>query len=877
MYSGQYTVNGSTVTGSGTSNSAYFTGATGTGYDVTVQSGANLSSSSGTNAIQLDNGTVTVQSGATVAGTSANSVYFSGTNGTGTLNNAGTLNGSGTDNYNVALQGTSVVNNTGTIGGAGWAGIYIQGNGVVNNTGTILESGVIGVNIVGNANISNSGTVYEGYYGGAIDTGFSIGNPRTGSDGAVTVFNTTTGILTSGMGGNCNGSGIQVYSNHSVATLTNAGTITSTAACFSEGIGLYGAGSGSILNSGTIYGNNTGGSYIIEGIGIDSSDSNISITNNGTITLVGTGGGGEGIIVSGSNAITINNSNLINVSVTGTDDYGVFIDGTSSNVTITNTGTIEASGGSTISSGVYGANESSEVSVTNSGSISGSTYGVYLGGDHSSLLTTTGGVITGGTDAIALAGTNDTVAIGGQSHISGTIEGDVANHGTPLSGNSLTFYLSGLNASQIAAFNSEIATAGTGAGTYTVGGDTYSWDSFGNVILAPVGNNLQPVVDGGLGGIAGRLANMPFNASYTALYSAAATNPQAALNSFTGREVINAYRSQNTGNAIALSQLTGNRSFDTRSGSSQVAGDPILVADLWNASVMTDAGGGLIMQKIPSLWSAWFTEGVTYANAGTTAPSPGYRSTINSPAGGIDYRLTPETTVGALFRYQSAETYFEDGSRSGLTSVLIGTDDSWSQDHWFVNGSLAGGFGIYDNQRVTLGGAGAISKPASSEIFGDISGGYDFTASDNARLSPIVGLQYNRIAINSYNERGAGAYDISQGSQIINGLQSKVGVNLSNDFMWQGIAFTPKAQAAWYHELLNQSQNVTESIGSAAQLSGFGAQAAKADRDYGMFGIGVNMKPTQLPQDMSLFVNYDTQVGLDYIARTVWGGVKVAF
>jgi hypothetical protein len=354
--------------------------------------------------------------------------------------------------------------------------------------------------------------------------------------------------------------------NGSSAAIINAGTITSYGGCAAQGINPGGFASGSVLNSGAIFvsANGSTSTYFLNGIEV-SSDNNFNVTNTGTVTVEGGGAISQGILVDGTSSnITVNNSNLVNVTTTGAEADGAYTDAATSNISFTNSGTIEASGGTTASYGVHTIAGSTGVSVVNSGTISGTNYGIYLGGNNSSVTTTTGGHISGGTDAIALAGTNDSVTVRGQSHISGLIQGDVTTPGTPLSGDVLNLYLAGLTPTQITALKAEIASAGTGTGTYTVGSDTYAWDSFSTVNLSAI-STLKPMVDPGLGSIAGRIDNLPslLSTDFDPFYTDASNNPEAALNSLTGREFINAYRTITVSDDMAFGELTDGRAMDT--------------------------------------------------------------------------------------------------------------------------------------------------------------------------------------------------------------------------------------------------------------------------------------------------------------------------
>jgi outer membrane autotransporter protein len=834
-------VNGTTVTGAGTSSSAFFDGTVGLGYDVTVQSGSALTSPNGVDEIKLDNGTVTVQSGATItAAGAANTVHFTGTAANGTLINGGNI-----------------------VGGGALYNVLFDGNGTVNNSGTIGPSIVVGIGFNGNFTLTNTGTIYEGVYGNAIG-----GNAH---GGVLNITNAVGGTISSQIGGNCYGSGMQVYGASS-ATIVNAGTITSTAGCGSEGIGV-GTLSGSLLNSGTIYGNSATGMYDLLGIDLYGGTTNMAVTNSGTITL-DADLRGFGVYVGNTHDSTIRNTNLIDVNSLGTEAHGVYIDAASYNIGITNSGTILATGGSAASDGIRTLAGSNNITIENAGSITGDDYGIFIGGNTSTITTSTGSTIQGGTAAIGLAGTDNVVKVRGQSHIVGVIEGNTSSPGTPLANNKLNLYLTGLSGTQIDAFNAAILTAGTGAGTYTVGADTYSWDSFSEVNLAAF-SNLRSQVDSGLGDVAGRIDGLPGNlsADFDSFYDIASNDPQSALNSLTGRQIVSAYSTMSMGSARALGELSDSRAsiLQNEMGGTEVKSGG---GGMLSTMLLTSSIGG--QQPVQSKWGAWIDNSVTFTHQDTTSDGPGYHGSIETPTIGLDYRVTPDLTIGGLAHVQVANSDFKDGSHARLEDALIGAYGVYSHDSWFANGLLGVGYNDYDNRRVALNGSTAEGSPSGEEFMATLGGGYNFKQ-DGWNLAPVAGLQYTYIDVDSYNEEGAGAMNLKVSNQNINSLRTKLGAQVSSNFNVSGVKLTPNAAASWYHDLLDGNNKVDESLSGAPELGEFGVESTNSDRDFATLRLGVSAKPLESTEDITFYVNYSDQMSRNFNANTVYGGVRIGF
>lgn len=201
---------------------------------------------------------------------------------------------------------------------------------------------------------------------------------------------------------------------------------------------------------------------------------------------------------------------------------------------------------------------------------------------------------------------------------------------------------------------------------------------------------------------------------------------------------------------------------------------------------------------------------------------------------------------------------------------------TWADDRWFANGLLGAGFSKYNNARVALNNSIARSDPSGTEFIANVSGGRDFK-SNGWRLSPIAGLQYSHIEINSYAEDGAGAMNLTVSDQHIDSLRSKIGIQAARSVEWNDIVLTPRTQASWYHELLDGTHGVAETLSGAPELGEFDLNSTKRNKDLVAVGFGIAATPSGWDDDVTFFVNYSAQLATDYTANTVYGGVKIAF
>ena len=204
-HSVEYTVSGSTVTGAGPSNnaSAFFSGASGQGYTVTINSGVALGNTTRFDEVDFDHGTLT-NNGALSGGTE-DTIFMTGT-GTVTNSSGSSITNSSND---VVVLGSATVTNSGYLNATSGTGIVGDGGGTFNNTATGTIVAETGIALDDQGTVTNSGVIQAaGGYG-----------VEFASLGTLTLTNTSTGSISSKYGIFDDGSG----------TVTNSGYMKATA------------------------------------------------------------------------------------------------------------------------------------------------------------------------------------------------------------------------------------------------------------------------------------------------------------------------------------------------------------------------------------------------------------------------------------------------------------------------------------------------------------------------------------------------------------------------------------------------------------------------------------------------------------------------
>jgi len=689
------------------------------------------------------------------------------------------------------------------------------------------------------------------------------------------------------------------YEDSTGSTVTNSGSIESDE---SDAIDLTSENSGGtavnkLTNSGEIFGND-------RAIYFHASDADSNtLTNSGIVE-----GDRDAIDFEGndSNTNTFHNSNS-GIIVSG-GGYGVHLEGNDSGTnTFTNAGYIISFGdednnnhndrfGPNGEDAVYFQGQGASVnSLTNTGLIAGEeSDGIYFRGSNgTNTITLDGGGVYGDDHAIYIAeGTSDVaVDIVGRSEI----EGDIDNRGST---GTIHLDLVGVTSAVAAQL---AADQGDDYGDLEVGDQSYDWR---NLTMSGTAVVLEQVVDPGLRSAARAIdnQNQDLALGFDGFYSAAAVNPEAALNELTGREIDNAIDVNEVNQATTLAYELQNH-LDSAShgvGGFDMSDFHVSTASQF-AFMDTDAQlssllhgsqfGGTDMSTdnkdmkdtkqtdevaAAPRWGAWASGTVTIADQ-SPGSIPGYQATTGSPTLGLDYRLNSHWTVGALINYSTTGANFGDGSRLGVQTGLGGFYGVYHQDKWHVNAFAAGGYSTYDIDRTTFG-ATASSHPNGEQVVSDATGGYDVHLTHDLMLTPELGVTYTHVGVNNYTEETAGALDLSKGEQDIDSLRSHLGARLSDEFTWRGVTFIPEVRASYYHEFMDDSRGVTTSLPGAAALGAFPVSTQNPERDFALAGVGLNTVFTGAGLPMGAFLNYDVQVGQsDYTAQNIDAGFRVGF
>jgi uncharacterized protein with beta-barrel porin domain len=115
----------------------------------------------------------------------------------------------------------------------------------------------------------------------------------------------------------------------------------------------------------------------------------------------------------------------------------------------------------------------------------------------------------------------------------------------------------------------------------------------------------------------------------------------------------------------------------------------------------------------PADWGAWVAGTAQFATRDTTESTPGYHYTTASPIIGLDYRVTHDFLLGAIFSFADTSLNFSNsGGTLDIDTELAGLYAVWAHGGFQVNGLAGYGFNQYEVNRPAF--AWPIPRPTAA-------------------------------------------------------------------------------------------------------------------------------------------------------------------
>lgn len=264
----------------------------------------------------------------------------------------------------------------------------------------------------------------------------------------------------------------------------------------------------------------------------------------------------------------------------------------------------------------------------------------------------------------------------------------------------------------------------------------------------------------------------------------------------------------------------------------------------------------------------------------STGEERGYRFTTGGLTLGADYRLTDQLILGLAFGYDGTSAVFSQDSGAMDTDSYHGSfyGSYYLPADFYVD--WIGNFTRHDydmkrNIRYTGFSSRARSNPEGNQYGFAVSFGKDFAISE-WNLNPYLRMEYAKLQIDAYQEKGGGGLGLAFGSQDDHSLTTDLGAQIGRSFSLPWAVLTPSIRFEWEHQYQNGSRDLRVRFADAAAGTGsFSISNSAPDRDY--FNLGGSLAAT-LPGGNAAFLRYETRLGQQAVSsHIVEAGVRISF
>ncbi len=261
----------------------------------------------------------------------------------------------------------------------------------------------------------------------------------------------------------------------------------------------------------------------------------------------------------------------------------------------------------------------------------------------------------------------------------------------------------------------------------------------------------------------------------------------------------------------------------------------------------------------------------------------GFDSTVLGATAGADFRFSQMFLAGAAFNYVNRDGDFDGGgnfdtnsygvlaygSFMPISAIFLDVSLGYTRHNYDVKRPV-----LYTNLGGTPFGSNAKSDSDGNEFLVRALTGYDHTIG-MVTVGPRVGVNYSRLRIDDYSEKGGAGLALSYDDQTVKSLQTTVGLQGSMAINTSYGVWVPQATADYVHEFENDRRSIDVQFAgdNRANATKFSFNNDKPDRNFFNFGIGTVLV---LPNGIQPFVNFRALAGhsqFDNFAGTI--GVRI--
>ena len=227
-------------------------------------------------------------------------------------------------------------------------------------------------------------------------------------------------------------------------------------------------------------------------------------------------------------------------------------------------------------------------------------------------------------------------------------------------------------------------------------------------------------------------------------------------------------------------------------------------------------------------------------------------------AGGLDYRVTPDTLAGFALAGGGTRWGLDQVSGSGRSDMFQA--GVYGKTRWgavYLAGALAYSFhDVTTNRTVTIAGSDLLEANFRANVFsGRLEGGYRY-ATPWLAVTPYGAVQVQSIALPAYGESaisGSSQFALNYASQSLTTTRTELGARFDKSYLLgRGETLTLYSRAAWAHDFDNRAR--ASAIFQTLPGSNFIVNGATPARDGALVTAGAEYK---LANGWSLVAKFD--------------------
>jgi len=255
---------------------------------------------------------------------------------------------------------------------------------------------------------------------------------------------------------------------------------------------------------------------------------------------------------------------------------------------------------------------------------------------------------------------------------------------------------------------------------------------------------------------------------------------------------------------------------------------------------------------------------------------------------GADYRVKSNAIVGVAFGYSSSETEFDvtpsvaGGGLDAESSTFSGYG-LWFGNRFYADAIVSFGTGSFDlERRILIPSEGDLEQaPGSPNDGADVTAsgetdGQQFRGSfsagmeiinGNMTFAPYARLSFLNVALDGYDETGAGGLNLRVDDQDIDSITSAIGYRLVGVKSTGTSIISPQLSLEWIHEFSDDARDITSTYIHDPRGLTLLAQTDAPDRNYYSVGLGVS---AVLRNRAQIYAEVKSLLDLDNVSETTF-------